>query len=82
MNAYIASPHIPWILDSEASSHMTGIKDKFISLHISNEFPSVNIVDGTQCVVLGNKVVQATPSLNLTNELYNPKFPVSLLSIS
>jgi len=45
MDAYIDSPHRPWILDSGALSHMTGIKDKFISLHLSNKFHSVNIVD-------------------------------------
>jgi len=31
MNAYIVSPHRPWILDLGASSHMTGIEDKFSS---------------------------------------------------
>jgi len=43
MDVYIASPNKPWVLDSEASSHMTCIKDKFISLHLSNQFSSVNI---------------------------------------
>ena len=33
-------------------------------------------------LLLGNKVVQATPSLTLTDVLYVPRFPVSLLSIS
>jgi len=61
---------------------MTGIKDKFISSHLFNQFSSVNIVDDTQSHVLGNGVVQITPSLNLTNMLYVLKFSVSLLSIS
>jgi len=52
---------------------MTIIKDKFISLHLSNQFPFVNIADGTQSPVLDNGVVQATPSLNLTNVLYVQK---------
>ena len=60
---------------------MINIKDKFISLHLFNQFPSVNIVDGTQSLVPGDIVVQATLSLNLTNVLYVPKFSVSLLSI-
>ena len=38
MNAYIASPHRPWILHSGASSYMTGIKDKFTFLHLSTKF--------------------------------------------
>ena len=82
MNTYIASTHRSWILDSRASSHMTGIKDKFTFLHPSIQFSSVNIVDGTQSSVLDDGVVQATPSWNLKNVLYFLKFPVSLLSIS
>ena len=77
VNAYITSPHRSWILDSGASSHMTGIKDKFTSLHLSSKFPSVNIADGTQSPLLGDGIVQATSSLNLTNVLYVPKFSVS-----
>ena len=61
---------------------MTGIKDKFTSFHLSTQLSSINIVNGTQYPVLGNGVVQATPSLNLKNVLYVPKFSVSLLSIS
>ena len=61
---------------------MTGIEDKFTSLHLFTQFSSVNIVDGTQSLVLCDGVVQATSSLNLKNVLYVSKFPISLLSIS
>jgi len=44
--------------------------------------PSVKITDGTHSHVLGNVVVQATPSLTLIDVLYVPRFPISLLSIS
>ena len=82
MDDYIASSHRPWMLESGASSHITCIKDKFISLYFFNQFPSINIVDGTQSPVFGNRVAQVTPSLNLTNMLYVLKFSVSLSSIS
>jgi len=82
MNAYIASPHRPQILDSGGSSHMTGIKDKLTSLYFFTQFSSVNIADDTQSPVLGDGVVQATLSLNLKNVLYVPKFPINLLFIS
>jgi len=82
MDVYIASPHRPYILDSGASSHMTGIKDKFTSLHLFKQFSYVNIVDSTQSHVLDNGIVQATASSNLTNMLYVLKFHVSLLSNS
>jgi len=61
---------------------MTGITQKFIFLNMSTAHPSVKIVDSVHSLVLGNGVVQATPSLTLTNDLYLPQFPVSLLSIS
>jgi len=82
MSAYNASPQNAWILHSRASSHMTGIKQKFVSLNLFNRFPPVNIVDGTLSPVLSNRVIHATPSLTLTDVLFVPKFPVALLSIS
>jgi len=51
-------------------------------MHLSTQISSVNIANGTQSSVLGDEVVQGTPSLNLKNVLYVPKFSVSLLSIS
>ena len=61
---------------------MTDIKQKFISLNLSNKFSSVNIVDGIQTTVLGKGVVHATPSSTLIDVLYVLKFLVSILSIS
>ena len=82
MHAYTASPQNPWILESGASSYMTGTKQEYVSLNLSCVHPSVKIVDGTHSPVLGNAVVQATPSLTLTDVLYVSRFPFSLLSIS
>ena len=61
---------------------MTDIKQKFVSLKLSNKFSTVNIADGTQSPVLSNGVVQATLPLTLTDVLFVPKFSISLLSIS
>ena len=71
MSAHNASPVKPWILDSKASSYMTGIKQKFVSLNFSNKFPLVNIADGIQSPILGNGVVQVTSSLTLTDVFLN-----------
>ena len=76
MSAYNASPIRSWILNPEASSHITCIKQKFVSLNIFNKFPLVNIADGTQSSVLGNGVVQAIPSLTLIDILFVPKFSI------
>ena len=61
---------------------MTSIKQNFVSLNLSSVYPSVKIVDGTKPPVLGNGVVQAAPSLTLTDVIYVPRFSISLLSIS
>jgi len=81
MNPYIVSPHIPWILDSGASSHMIGIKNKFISYIFPINFLVLTLLMVHSLIYL-TMGVQATPSLNLINELYAPQFPISLLSIS
>ena len=49
---------------------MTGTKQEFISLNLSCVHLSVKIVDGTHSPVLKNGIVQATPSLTLTDVLY------------
>jgi len=61
---------------------MTGIKQEFVSLNLSCVHPSVKIADGTHSPVLENGVIQATPSLTLTDVLYVSRFPFSLLFIS
>ena len=45
---------------------MTCIKQKFVSLNLSNKFSSINIDDDIQSPVLGNRVVQAIPSSTFT----------------
>jgi len=61
---------------------MTGIKQKFVSLNLSNKFHPVNIVDGTQLPASGSGVAQATPTLALTDVLYILKFSINLLFIN
>ena len=49
---------------------------------MSTAHPSIKIVVGTHSPVLVNGVVQVTPFLTLTDVIYVPRFPISLLSIS
>ena len=88
MSAFLAFSLMSLGLDSRASFHMPGIKDKIhsfsLSTHmsLSTHISHVNIVDGTLCSVFGKGIVHATSSLSLNNVLYVLKFHVSLLSIS
>ena len=61
---------------------MAGTKQKFVSLNLLRVHSSVKIIDVTHSLVLGNRVVQTTPSLTLNGVMYVPRFLVSLLSIS
>ena len=83
MHAYTASPQKFWILDIRPSSHMTDIKQNFVLLNLLSVHPSVNIADGTHSPVLGNEVVQATPSLTLLMSFILHDFLlISYLSVS
>ena len=51
MHVYTTSPQKPYILDLGVSSYVIGIKQNFILLNLSNTYPSIKIVDGTQSPV-------------------------------
>ena len=69
-----------WIIDSGASSHMTGSRDLYS--RISQDIRSVSIADGRTCRVSGQGTIRATSQLTLDKALYVLEFPVNLLSIS
>jgi len=50
---------------------MTSNKENFMSLNLSNTYPSVKIVDGSHSPVLGGGVVHATLSLTITSRSQN-----------
>ena len=79
----ISTPHTTsWIIDSGASSHMTGLSTILTSYRPETSIPDVRIADGRSCPVLGSGQSSATSSLPLLNVLYIPGFPANLLSIS
>ena len=79
----ISTPHTTsWIIDSGASSHMTGLSTILTSYRPETSIPDVRIADGRSCPVLGSGQSSATSSLPLQNVLYIPGFPANLLSIS
>ena len=79
----ISTPHITsWVIDSGASSHMTGFPSVLTAYQPETSIPDVRIADGRSCPVLGSGQSRATSSLPLQNVLYIPGFPANLLSIS
>ena len=79
----ISTPHITyWVIDSGASSHMTGLPTILTSYRPETSIPDVRIANGRSCPVLGSDQSRATSSLPLQNVLYIPGFPTNLLSIS
>ena len=79
----ISTPHITsWVIDSGASSHMTGFPSVLTAYRPETSISDVRIADGSSCPVLGSGQSRATSSLPLQNVLYIPGFPANLLSIS
>ena len=78
-----STPHITsWVIDSGASSHMTGFPSVLTAYRPETSIPDVRIADGRSCPVFGSGQSRATSSLPLQNVLYIPGFPANLLSIS
>ena len=79
----ISTPHITsWVIESGASSHMTGFPSVLTAYRPETSIPDVRIADGRSCPVLGSGQSHATSSLPLQNVLYIPGFPANMLSIS
>ena len=79
----ISTPHMTsWVIDSGASSHMTGFPSVLTSYRPETSIPDVRIADGRSCPVLGSGQSRATSSLPLQHVLYIPGFPANLMSIS
>ena len=81
-NALLASRNSDWIIDSGASSHMTGTQNLFTRLSQLLDISSVFIADGRTCLVAGEGVVHVSSHTTLEKVLFVSDFPVNLLSIS
>ena len=81
-SALLASSSPSRIIDSGASSHLTGTSSLLSSYHPTPSHPPITIADGRPCPVQGCGTTRVTPSLSLHQILYVHGFPVNLLSIS
>ena len=79
---HLTSSSPPWIIHSQASSHMIGTSSLLSSYRPTPSHPLVTIDKGRPCLVQGCDTTRVTNSLSLHQILYVPHFPMNLLSIS
>ncbi|XP_043725636.1 uncharacterized protein LOC122672203 [Telopea speciosissima] len=80
--ACFASSSSPWVIDSGASSYMTG-KPNLCSSFTQSAVPSrISIADGSFIPVTGHEDIPLSSDLSLSDVLHVPKLPPNLLSIS
>ena len=81
-SAYLAHSLGPWILDSNASYHLSGNKDLFSSLTITSPLPKITLANGTRTMAKGIGSACPLPSLPLTSILYVHDSLFNLISIN
>lgn len=72
----------PWIIDSGASDHMTGLSNLFSSYITCSGRQQVKIADGSLTSVSGKGSIPVTPSMSLSSVLHVPNLSTNLLSVS
>jgi hypothetical protein len=82
LNASATPPDDPWVIDSGASDHMTGMSPLFLSNNPCSGKDKVRIADSSLSPVLGKGSVSVTPSMTLTSVLHVPNLAANLLSIA
>ena len=81
-SVYLAHSLGPWILDSDASNHLSGNKHLFTSLTITSPLPMITLASGTQTMAKGIGSACPLSSLPLTFVLYVPDSPFNIISVS
>jgi hypothetical protein len=82
LNASATPPNDPWVIDSGASDHMTGISPLFSSYNPCSGKDKVRIADGSLLLVLGKWSVSIIPSMTLAFVFHVPNLAANLLSIA
>lgn len=84
-SAFSASESIPghpWIIDSGASHHMTGMSSLFSTYRVCSSRDKVRIVDGSLSSVVGTGDISHTSSMSLSSIFHVPNFKYNLVSLS
>jgi len=82
LNASATPPDDPWVIDSDASDHMTSMSPLFLSYNPCSGRDKVRIADCSLSSVSGKGSVSVSPSMNLASVLHVPNLAANLLSIA
>ena len=78
----VSSSFFEWVIDSEATYHLTGNSSLFSTFQSQPSTSTVTLEDGSQSCVLGSSTIVPIPSLPLKPVLSLPDFSFNLMSIS
>ena len=76
------SGELPWIIDSGATDHMTGMASIFSSYTVCSGRDKIRVADGTFSSIAGKGTISASPNITLSSVLHAPKLSNNLLSVS
>jgi hypothetical protein len=82
LNAFATPSNDPWVIDSGASDHMTGMSPLFSSYNPCSGRDKVRIAHGSLSPVSGKRFVSVTPSMTLAFVFHVPNLVANLLSIA
>ena len=71
----------PWVIESVATDHLTGISTHFSTLESSSSLPPITLADGSSMPVEGKGTVQLSPSLSLSSVLFISRSPFNLMPV-
>ena len=78
---FLSSPST-WVIDFEATDHMTCNSNLFTTFQSHPTTSTVTLVDGSTSCVLGSKTFHPTSLITLTFVLSLPQFSFNLVSVS
>ena len=84
LNAFSISSNTsyPWIIDSGATDHMTGLSNLFFTYKPLSGKQKVKIADGSLSSVAGKGSISVSKTMILKSVLHVPNLPCNLLSVS
>ena len=81
-NTCLISSSSKWVIDFEATYHMTCNFSLFTMFQPHSSTSIVTLADGSTSCVLGSRTIHPTPLITLTSVLSLPQFSFNLISIS